>query len=308
MDSSFYWTAVFWLRVRFDLYGAASIAILTAICVWRRLDVGWTAFAIVSAQTFVGAVHSLIWTSARLELDLSSVERIDDLLRITQETTKQPLPSIPAYWPSSEGGISVENLTFKYDESLPPVIENLSLHIPPRTKLAIVGRSGSAKSTLSLALVRVAEYQGTITMDGLDIARVPLHELRQRISYCPQEPLLFAGTLRDNLTPDKTHSDDECKRVLREVGLETLDLDQEIGSVSLSAGQRNLVSLARCLIRNSTVFILDESTAALDPEADARIQQIVRGLSNAIVISIAHRLSTIIEFDQVVVMDQGLLS
>ena len=143
---SFYWLAVFWLRIRFDFCGAAAVAILTIICVVSGLDAGWSAFAIVSAQTFVSSVHQMIWGIARLELDLSSVERIDELLRVEQECQvkigkEQTLP--PAYWPSSTGDILVENLEFRYAPHLPAVLKGITLRISPGQKLAIVGRSGT---------------------------------------------------------------------------------------------------------------------------------------------------------------------
>lgn len=222
----------------------------------------------------------MVWSAAQLQLDLNAVERIEELLHLEpEEPANERKRSPPAYWPSSAGadGIDITGLEFKYATELPPVVRGLNLRIPPQSKTAIVGRTGSGKSTLASSLLRVREPStGTITIDGLDITKLYLSDLRSRLSVVPQEPTLFMGSVRFNIDPLNEHSDEECRHALSLMGV-TRSLQDLVasGGKNFSAGERNLIALAvsfplptsmsirltnclqRALLRASNVLILE---------------------------------------------------
>ncbi|KAJ8472316.1 hypothetical protein ONZ45_g16692 [Pleurotus djamor] len=257
--------------------------------------------------------------AAQLELDFNSVERISEYLDVPQEA-----PAIindrrpPAYWPSSDGSVIFEDLVIRYAETLPAVLRNISFTINPREKIGVVGRTGSGKSTLALSLLRMVEAQkGRIIIDGIDIATIGLEDLRTRVTIVSQDVSLFAGTIRSNLDPLGEHTDQECWDVLERCHLLPLlranftngefTLDMSIGKDgSLSAGERQLVSLSRAVLRRTNIIILDEATSQIDNKLDDQIQKTIREeLSSALVITIAHRLKTIIDYDRILVLDNG---
>ncbi|KAF4573251.1 hypothetical protein EYR36_007762 [Pleurotus pulmonarius] len=333
-----YWLVNSWLRWRYDCLGSIVVFATTLFALWRSVSDGSAAIVIVQAGIFAEASRQLVRVAAQVELDFNSVERIVEYLEVPQEA-----PAIieksrpPAYWPSSEGGIVIEDLVVKYAKFLPDVLRNISFSINPREKIGIslVGWENGlrynislvidtlphsldmiGKSTLALSLLRMVEPSGgKIIIDGIDISSIGLEDLRTRVTIVSQDVSLFTGTLRSNLDPLNEHTDQECWDVLERCHIKSimkpvngeLSLELPIGQEgTLSAGERQLVALARAVLRRTNIVILDEATSQIDNKLDDQIQTTIREeLSSALVITIAHRLKTIIDYDRILVLDNG---
>ncbi|KAF7347593.1 P-loop containing nucleoside triphosphate hydrolase protein [Mycena venus] len=316
-----YWLVSGWLRWRYDCLGSVVVFATTIFALWMGVTNGAAAIVIVQAGIFAEASRQLVKVAAQLELDFNSVERVIEYLDVPQEA-----PAIieksrpPAYWPSSSGELVVDNLVVKYAPDLPPVLRNLSFILKPSEKVGVVGRTGSGKSTLALSLLRMVEpVGGKIIVDGVDISRIGLEDLRTRITIVSQDVSLFSGTIRSNLDPLGANTDQECMDVLERCHLtpllrhassssESSVLDMPVNQGSLSAGERQLVALSRAILRRTNIIIMDEATSQIDSRLDDQIQRTIREeLTGAIVITIAHRLKTIIDYDRILVLDDGEL-
>ena len=247
---------------------------------------------------------------------MTSVERVLEYTRLGSEPgyTIKTLP--PKHWPC-DGHVSFKNVYMRYYPGGPVVLKNLTFEIQPRNKLGIIGRTGDGKSSIISALLRMPEAEGEIFIDGVCITGVQLQESRKCISVLGQSPVLFSGSLRKNLDPLEEYTDDELWIAIKEVKLtslvENLDgqLDHQLfeGGENLSTGERQLICLARTLLKRNKIVILDEPTAHVDPNTEKTIWSTVHEkLKNSTVIIIAHRLGTVSNCDGILLLREGKIA
>ncbi|XP_005734930.1 ATP-binding cassette sub-family C member 8 isoform X1 [Pundamilia nyererei] len=311
-----------WLEVRMEYIGACVVLVAAVASItnslYNQLSPGLVGLGLTYALMVSNYMNWMVRNLADMEVQLGSVKRINGLLKTEPENYEGLLTvsQVPDGWPR-QGQIKIQNLSVRYDATLKPVLKNVNAHISPGQKVGICGRTGSGKSSFSLAFFRMVDmFEGRIVIDNIDISKLPLQTLRSRLSIILQDPILFSGTIRFNLDPEMKATDEMLWEALEIAQLKLvvkslpggLDAIVTEGGENFSQGQRQLFCLARAFVRKSSILIMDEATASIDMATENILQKVVMtAFADRTVVIIAHRVHTILNADLVIVMKRGII-
>ena len=314
-----------WYGIILDMisFGLLTFILLSCLIFKEKYSPQSIGLLLTYSLNIIKQLFNFMGRFSGLNKMLISVERCENFTKVPQEkyptlVTDKNLPEHPTSDGKgttfiSNGKISFNDYSAKYRPNNPLVLKNLTFEIKPKEKIGVVGRTGSGKSTLCLSLFRILEANsGKISIDGIDISEIGLEVLRKNLTIIPQEPVLIEGSLRNNIDPLHLYTDKEIIERLSEVGLDeffvnkSLDYNIDDNGTNISIGEKQMICIARALIKKTKIILMDEATANIDYKTETFLQHSInQGLKNSTVITIAHRIKTIIKYDKILVLNNG---